>query len=94
MFYLCVLICIWFGLFQVVRLLYHLVKFGYYMDSEDVQNLLPPLLNLLDGRHDFPYPRDKEKEKGTYFNIFKPYKAYNIHITSIVFTKACYICCF
>lgn len=31
------------------------------MDAEDVQNLLPPLLNLLDGRHDFPYPRDKEK---------------------------------
>ncbi|XP_052063005.1 inositol 1,4,5-trisphosphate receptor type 1-like [Mytilus californianus] len=48
---------------QVVRLLYHLVKFGYYLDAEDVKNLLPPLLNLLDGRHDFPYPREKDKEK-------------------------------
>lgn len=41
---------------QVLRLLYYLVKFGYYMDSEDVENLLPPLLNLLDGRHDYPFP--------------------------------------
>ena len=35
--------------------------FGYYMDAEDVEHLLPPLLNLLDGRHDFPAPKDKEK---------------------------------
>ncbi|XP_060552412.1 inositol 1,4,5-trisphosphate receptor type 2-like [Ruditapes philippinarum] len=46
---------------QVLRLLYFLVKFGYYMDSEDVDNLLPPLLNLLDGRHDYPFPA---KDKG------------------------------
>ncbi|XP_071092410.1 inositol 1,4,5-trisphosphate-gated calcium channel ITPR3-like isoform X4 [Haliotis cracherodii] len=46
---------------QVLRLLYHLVKFGYYLDLEDVLQLLPPLLNLLDGRHDFPFPKDKEK---------------------------------
>ena len=26
-----------------------------------MENLLPPLLNLLDGRHDFPAPKDKEK---------------------------------
>ena len=52
---------------HVVRLLYHLVKFGYYMDAEDVQNLLPPLLNLLDGRHDFPFPKDKDKGTLLYF---------------------------
>ncbi|KAH9498183.1 hypothetical protein Btru_007903 [Bulinus truncatus] len=46
---------------QVLRLLYHLVKFGYYMDHEDVQQLLPPMLSLLDGRHDFPFPKDKDK---------------------------------
>lgn len=51
--------------FKVVRLLYHLVKFGYYLDSEDVENLLPPLLQLLDGRKDYPYPKDKDK--GTYY---------------------------
>ena len=52
-----------FYLSQVVRLLYHLVKFGYYLDAEDVKNLLPPLLNLLDGRHDYPYPKEKDKDK-------------------------------
>ncbi|KAK3086885.1 hypothetical protein FSP39_024881 [Pinctada imbricata] len=46
---------------QVVRLLYHLVKFGYYLDAEDVQQLLAPLLTLLDGRHDNPFKKDKEK---------------------------------
>ncbi|KAL4233980.1 hypothetical protein ACF0H5_005635 [Mactra antiquata] len=46
---------------QVVRLLYYLVMFGYYMDAEDVQNLLPPLLNLLDGRHDYPFLRNLDK---------------------------------
>ncbi|XP_076449737.1 inositol 1,4,5-trisphosphate-gated calcium channel ITPR1-like isoform X2 [Babylonia areolata] len=46
---------------QVLRLLHHLVKFGYYMDLDDVRKLLPPLLSLLDGRHDVPYPKDKGK---------------------------------
>ncbi|GFN95264.1 inositol 1,4,5-trisphosphate receptor type 1 [Plakobranchus ocellatus] len=46
---------------QVLRLLYHLVKFGYYMDHEDVMQLLPPMLSLLDGRKDFPFPKDKDK---------------------------------
>ncbi|XP_055890997.1 inositol 1,4,5-trisphosphate receptor-like isoform X3 [Biomphalaria glabrata] len=46
---------------QVLRLLQYLVKFGYYMDVEDIRKLLPPLLSLLDGRHDVPFPKDKEK---------------------------------
>ncbi|PVD21456.1 hypothetical protein C0Q70_19629 [Pomacea canaliculata] len=46
---------------QVLRLLHHLVKFGYYMDLDDVRKLLPPLLSLLDGRHDVPFPKDKSK---------------------------------
>ncbi|XP_050396213.1 inositol 1,4,5-trisphosphate receptor type 1 [Patella vulgata] len=46
---------------QVLRLLHHLVKFGYYMDLDDVRLLLPPLLSLLDGRHDVPFPKDKGK---------------------------------
>ncbi|GFS12809.1 inositol 1,4,5-trisphosphate receptor type 1, partial [Elysia marginata] len=44
---------------QVLSLLQYLVKFGYYMDLEDVRMLLPPLLSLLDGRHDVPFLRDK-----------------------------------
>ncbi|XP_041375499.1 inositol 1,4,5-trisphosphate receptor type 3-like [Gigantopelta aegis] len=50
---------------QVLRLLYHLVKFGYYLDAEDVLQLLPPLLTLLDGRHDYPFPKDKDIGKKT-----------------------------
>ncbi|XP_059139568.1 inositol 1,4,5-trisphosphate receptor type 1-like isoform X3 [Physella acuta] len=46
---------------QVLRLLQYLVKFGYYMDVGDVHKLLPPLLSLLDGRQDVPFPRDKGK---------------------------------
>lgn len=46
---------------QVLRLLQHLVKFGYYMDMEDVKQLLTPLLSLLDGTHDVPFPKDKGK---------------------------------
>ena len=45
--------------------------FGYYMDAEDVEHLLPPLLNLLDGRHDFPAPKDKEK--GIFISCLNPY---------------------
>nr|XP_022341732.1 inositol 1,4,5-trisphosphate receptor type 2-like isoform X5 [Crassostrea virginica] len=46
---------------QVLHLLQHLVKFGYYMDMEDVKQLLTPLLSLLDGTHDVPFPKDKGK---------------------------------
>ncbi|WAR13612.1 ITPR1-like protein [Mya arenaria] len=45
----------------VLRLLQHLVKFGYYSDIDDVRTLLTPLLSLLDGRHDVPFPKDKGK---------------------------------
>ncbi|KAL4234550.1 hypothetical protein ACF0H5_006191 [Mactra antiquata] len=46
---------------QVLRLLQHLVKFGYYSDIDDVRHLLTPLLSLLDGQHDVPFPKDKSK---------------------------------
>ncbi|KAH3769464.1 hypothetical protein DPMN_170733 [Dreissena polymorpha] len=46
---------------QVLRLLQHLVKFGYYSDLDDVRRLLTPLLSQLDGRHDVPFPKDKGK---------------------------------
>ncbi len=41
---------------QVLRLVHYLVKFGYYGDIEDIKRLLIPLLSLLDGRNDKPYP--------------------------------------
>ncbi len=50
---------------QVLRLVHYLVKFGYYGDIEDIKRLLIPLLSLLDGRNDKPYPN---KEGRFYFN--------------------------
>ena len=41
---------------QVLRLVHYLVRYGYYGEMEDLQKLLDPLLSLLDGRNDKPYP--------------------------------------
>ena len=43
-------------LIQVLRLVHYLVKFGYFGDLVDIKILLGPLLSLLDGRNDKPYP--------------------------------------
>ena len=42
---------------QVLRLIRALVMFGYYSDGEHVKQLLGPLLVLLDGRGDKPFPQ-------------------------------------
>lgn len=39
---------------EVLRLLHYLIKFGYYEDFNEVEKLLPALLNLVDGRRDLP----------------------------------------
>ena len=39
-----------------------MVKFGYYGETKDIKMLLQPLLNLLDGRNDKPYPKGRGKE--------------------------------
>ena len=40
---------------QVLRLLKYLVAFGYYSASSDIEELLTPLLGVLDGRNDMPF---------------------------------------
>ncbi len=47
-------------LFQVLRLFHFLVKFGYY-GSDDIKSLLKPLINLLNGKNDKPFPPDTDK---------------------------------
>jgi len=47
---------------QVLRLVHYLVKYGYYGNTEDIKHLLGPLLDLLDGTNDKPYPRHAEKK--------------------------------
>ncbi|OWF37431.1 Inositol 1,4,5-trisphosphate receptor type 3 [Mizuhopecten yessoensis] len=41
---------------QVLRLVHYLVSFGFYYKIEDIKKLLEPLMSLLDGRNDKPYP--------------------------------------
>lgn len=43
-------------LHQVLRLVDHLVSFGFYYKPEDIKKLLEPLMSLIDGRNDKPYP--------------------------------------
>ena len=47
----CVCLCL-----QVLRLVHYLVKYGFYYKSTDIKMLLEPLMSLLDGRNDKPYP--------------------------------------
>lgn len=34
----------------------HLVSFGFYYKPDDIKKLLEPLMSLIDGRNDKPYP--------------------------------------
>ena len=49
---------------KVLRLLYHLVKFGFYDSPTDIEKLQKPLLSLLNGKYDIPFPKKKAREKG------------------------------
>ena len=53
---------------QVLRLVHYLVKFGYYGELEDIKSLLGPMLSLLDGRNDKPYPDKASKLPSHNFN--------------------------
>lgn len=44
---------------QVLTIVYHLVKFGYYADTTDIVRLLPCLLDLIEGTDDVPFPPTK-----------------------------------
>ena len=54
----------------MLHLVYHLVKFGYFGEHNDIELLQKPLLNLLDGTCDLPFPEqpDAKTNKGTYGN--------------------------
>ena len=42
----------------MLDLLYLLVKYGYYDDLRDVNELIPPLVSLLNGKNDSPANND------------------------------------
>lgn len=49
---------------KVLRLLHYLVKFGYYGNSRDIDELQLPLATLLDGKSDLPFATEENFEKG------------------------------
>ncbi|XP_064638655.1 inositol 1,4,5-trisphosphate receptor type 3-like isoform X2 [Lineus longissimus] len=53
---------------QVLRLVHYLVRFGYYGEQSDIKKLLTPLLSLLDGRNDKPYPKTNKTHNQQDFN--------------------------
>ncbi|XP_053404110.1 inositol 1,4,5-trisphosphate receptor type 2-like isoform X2 [Mercenaria mercenaria] len=56
---------------QVLRLVHYLVLFGFYDKSEDIKKLLEPLMSLLDGRNDKPYPNCEGKEAQEMLVVFR-----------------------
>ena len=50
---------------KVLQVLTVLVKFGYYDDSEDVNELLPSIQKLLNGKDDYPTKQIKQSIEGT-----------------------------
>ena len=49
-------------LFKVLDLLYLLVKYGYYADLKDINALMPPLISLLNGMNDKPFPNASDEQ--------------------------------
>lgn len=82
-------------MFKVLRLFHFLVKFGYY-GSDDIKSLLKPLLNLLNGKHDKPFPPDNT-EKNTYskdamkqVNVYRNKERYEVCFETAAIVNAKY----
>lgn len=46
-----------------------LVKYGYYDDLEDINELIPSLLSLLSGKNDKPFPKANDEESLSYREV-------------------------
>lgn len=60
---------------EVLRLLHFMVRFGYYSNATEIRILLKPLLRLIDGRTDRPFPRQPEPESREVRRALKSYTA-------------------
>ena len=58
-------------IFQVLDLLYLLVKYGYYDDIQDINALIIPLVSLLNGKNDKPYPEANDTQSSLYRMVRK-----------------------
>jgi len=50
----------------VLDLLYLLVKYGYYADLNDINVLMPPLISLLNGMNDKPFPNASDDQSALF----------------------------
>ena len=57
----------------MLDLLYLLVKYGYYDDLKDIKELIPPLVSLLNGVNDKPYPGANDVESGSFREVKEYY---------------------
>ncbi|XP_062567417.1 inositol 1,4,5-trisphosphate receptor type 3-like isoform X1 [Saccostrea cucullata] len=56
---------------QVLRLVHYLASFGFYYKPEDIKKLLEPLMSLIDGRNDKPYPNVTGKDADDVLRVFR-----------------------
>ena len=59
---------------KVLELLYLLVKYGYYSNLKDVNELIPALISLLNGMNDKPFPDASDEESISFRKVAKCYK--------------------
>lgn len=55
----------------MLDLLYLLVKFGYYDDFDDIKELIRPLMSLLEGINDKPFPEANYDESRLFRKVTK-----------------------
>ena len=55
---------------KVLDLLYLLVKYGYYADLDDINVLMPPLISLLNGMNDKPFPGASDEQSIQFRKVF------------------------
>ena len=46
-----------------------LVKYGYYANLNDINALIPPLVSLLDGKNDKPYPEANPEQSSDFQQV-------------------------
>ena len=54
----------------MLELLYLLVKYGYYSDRHDINALISPLISLLDGKYDKPFPCANSDETQQFIEVY------------------------
>ena len=61
---------------EVLSVLALLVKYGYYDDSDDVNAVLRPLVDVLNGFEDLPFPESEDQLQGLANIILHAYSYY------------------